>query len=305
MGCSKEFDRACSRRVGGRQAHRPLLALAALLLAATTAAAGAQTATPVTTVYSLGVIPQRSAVLSAQYWNPILRYVGEKSGLPLELRLARTAPEHASAIGRGEYDLIYSNHQFKPENEAQGYRVFARPIEASIAGQIVVAADSPIQSLAELAGHEVVFPSAVAFVGYTVPIDALNRAGVTVRPLFAGNQEGAMGQLRAGRAVAAGVNSLVMQDYAKREGFGYRVLWASESFLNIPLAAHPRVPAADVARLRAAFTGMADDPAGRQILEASAALVKQAPPFGFVAATDDQYDNQRQIYRRAMPAAER
>lgn len=51
--------------------------------------------------YSFGVIPQRSAVLSAQYWNPILRYVSSKSGLDLALRMAKTAPDHAEAIGRG------------------------------------------------------------------------------------------------------------------------------------------------------------------------------------------------------------
>ena len=30
--------------------------------------------------YSFGVLPQRSATLTAQYWNPILMYVGDKCG---------------------------------------------------------------------------------------------------------------------------------------------------------------------------------------------------------------------------------
>ena len=199
-----------------------------------------------------------------------------------------------------EYDLLYSNHQFKPENDTQGYRVFARPIDASISGQIVVPADSQLQKIEDLAGKEVVFPSPVAFVGFTVPMDGLKRAGIEVKALFAGNQEGAMGQLRAGRAVAAGVNSQVMADYAKREAYGYRVLWASESYLNIPLAAHPRVPAAHVEALRKAFVAMSDDPAGQLVLRTSAALVKQSPPYGFVVASDSEYDNQRRVYRGAV-----
>ncbi|HET6720098.1 MAG TPA: phosphate/phosphite/phosphonate ABC transporter substrate-binding protein [Rhodocyclaceae bacterium] len=250
--------------------------------------------------YRFGVIPQRSAVLAAQYWNPILKYVGSKTGLGLELRIAKTAPEHAAMIGRGEYDLIYSNHQFKPENDGQGYRVFARPLDGDMSGQIVVLAHSPLQSLADLEGKEVVFPSEVAFVGYTVPMDALARAGVKVKPLFASNQEGAMGQLRAGRAVAAGVNSKVMQDYAKREGLGYRVLWSSESYLNIPLAAHPRVASKDLAAIQSAFVDMAADPEGQRILQASAALIRQDPPFGFVATSNRDYDNQRRVYRGAL-----
>lgn len=265
----------------------------ALLLACSGVFADVQT-------YRFGVIPQRSAVLSAQYWNPILKYVGSKTGLELELRIAKTAPEHAAMIGRGEYDLIYSNHQFKPENDAQGYRVFARPLDGDMSGQIVVLAHSPLQSLADLENREVVFPSDVAFVGYTVPMDALARAGVKVKPLFGGNQEGAMGQLRAGRAVAAGVNSQVMQDYAKREGLGYRVLWSSESYLNIPLAAHPRVAGKDLAAIQSAFIGMAGDPEGQRILQASAALIRQDPPLGFVATNNRDYDNQRRIYRGAL-----
>ena len=131
-------------------------------------------------------------------------------------------------------------------------------------------------------------------------MDGLKRAGIEVKALFAGNQEGAMGQLRAGRAVAAGVNSQVMADYAKREAYGYRVLWASESYLNIPLAAHPRVPAAHVEALRKAFVAMSEDPAGQLVLRTSAALVKQSPPYGFVVASDSEYDNQRRVYRGAV-----
>ncbi|HEY5763629.1 MAG TPA: phosphate/phosphite/phosphonate ABC transporter substrate-binding protein [Rhodocyclaceae bacterium] len=250
--------------------------------------------------YAFGVVPQRSAVLTAQYWNPILNYISTATGIQIELKMARTAPEHAEGIGRGEYDLLYSNHQFKPENDTQGYRVFARPIDASISGQIVVPADSQLQKIEDLAGKEVVFPSQVAFVGFTVPMDGLKRAGIEVKALFAGNQEGAMGQLRAGRAVAAGVNSQVMADYAKREAYGYRVLWASESYLNIPLAAHPRVPAAHVEALRKAFVAMSEDPAGQLVLRTSAALVKQSPPYGFVVASDSEYDNQRRVYRGAV-----
>ena len=35
--------------------------------------------------YSFGVLPQRNAVLAAQYWNPILDYASRKSGVTLEL----------------------------------------------------------------------------------------------------------------------------------------------------------------------------------------------------------------------------
>jgi phosphonate transport system substrate-binding protein len=249
---------------------------------------------------SFGVITQRSPVLTAQYWNPILRYVSERSGVPLRLKLAKTGSEHSDMIGRGEFDFIYSNHNFNSKNDAVGYRVIARPIEAAIMGQIVVPAESPIHTLAELAGKEVVFPSKAAFVGYYVPMDALLQAGVYVKPLFAGNQEGAMGQLKSGRVPAASVNSQIMRDYAERERYAYRVLWSSEPYLNIPISAHPSVPAAQVKAVQEALIGMSADPGGARILAASAQLIKQQPPFGFMAANDKDFNNIRQFFRKTL-----
>ena len=264
-----------------------------LLLPAATALAGE---TPLT----FGVISQRSPILTAQYWNPILRYVSQRSGIPLRLKLAKTGEEHAAMIGRGEFDFVYSNHNFTRENAPVGYSVFVRPIAATIRGQFVVLTDSPVRTLNDLRGQEVAFPSPVAFVGYHVPMDALIRNSIHVKREFAGNQEGAMGQLTSGRVAAAAVNSEVMRDFASRHQFAYRVLWSSEEFLNLPISAHPVVPAGTVKAVRDAFVHMNDDPAGREVLADSANLVKQDPPYGFVAAKNAEYDNVREVYRRSM-----
>ena len=243
------------------------------------------------------VVSQRSPTLTAQYWNPILRHVGTKAAVPLTLRLARTGPEHAAMITRGEPEFIYSNHNFTPENDIAGYSVIARTAQAAITGQFVVLADSPIASLSALQGKDVVFPSLAAFVGYYVPMDALLRQGIHVNPLFAGNQEGAIGQLKAGRAVAAGVNSQIMRDFARREGISYRVLWSSEPYQNIPISVHPRVPKRTVDAVREAFVRMSEDQEGARILAACAELIKQPSPFGFVRATDADYENVREFHR--------
>jgi phosphonate transport system substrate-binding protein len=269
-----------------------ILRLALAGAAMITPAAKAQTETA-----TFGVISQRSPTLTAQYWNPILRHVADKAGVPLVLKLARTGPEHAAMITRGEPDFIYSNHNFTPENDTAGYRVIARPAQAAISGQIIVLGSSQFKSLAQLQGKDVVFPSLAAFVGYYVPMDALLRQGIEVSPLFAGNQEGAIGQLKAGRAAAAAVNSEVIREYAKRDGLSYRVLWTSELYQNIPISVHPRIPKQRIEAVREAFVRMAEDPEGARILAASAELIKQAPPFGFVLASDADYENVRQFHR--------
>ena len=251
-------------------------------------------------IYSFGVLNQRNPALTAQYWNPILEYVSKKSGVRLQLRMGKNVQETDGMTERGEFDFIYSNHIFMPRNPVAGYRVIARPSEKSIEGQIVVLENSPIHSLKELEGREVAFPSETAFVAYAVTMDALLREGIRVKTVFAGNQEGVMGQLKAGRVPAASVNSEVMREFARRQQIHYRVLWSSEKFAPMPIAVHRGVGKKQMQAVRKAFAGMAADPEGLKVLKACADVVKQGPPYGFAPASDREYENQKDYYRTTM-----
>ncbi|PYN55148.1 MAG: ABC transporter substrate-binding protein [Candidatus Rokuibacteriota bacterium] len=251
-----------------------------------------------------GVIIWRSPTLTAQFWNPILRHVSEKSGVSLQLKVAPTGPEHTAMVRRGELHFLYSNHNFIKDNEESGYRVFARPKGDAQSGEIVVLKDSPIKTLADLEGKEMAFPHTAAFLGYHLPMDALLRKGIKITGHFAGTQEGAMTQLKAGRVVAAGVNAEVMRAFAQRENIAYRVLWSSDKFLNLALSAHPSVPADTVKAVRKAFLQMADDPEGAKALVASAEVLKQGSPLVFIAARDSEFENMRRFYRNTVVKVE-
>ncbi|MDP2430628.1 MAG: phosphate/phosphite/phosphonate ABC transporter substrate-binding protein [Pseudomonadota bacterium] len=270
---------------------RLLTFLALALLSATSHAADS---------YSFGVLSQRSAVLTAQYWNPILEYVGRKSGVDLMLKVARTAPESNEATERGEFDFVYSNTIFQPKMATANYQVILRPRFEAITGQIVTLEDSPIRSLKDLQGLEMGFPSLAAFVGYAVPMDQLLRLGIGVTPVFGGNQEGIMGQLKAGKVVAAGVNNQVMRAFAARENMKYRVLWESVPFHNLPIAVHPRVPKEVAHAVRLVIDGMEHDAEGRKVLEASAQIIAQKPPYGFQSSSPADYRSYTEFYRNTL-----
>jgi phosphonate transport system substrate-binding protein len=250
--------------------------------------------------YAFGVLNQRSATLTAQYWNPILDYVGKKAGVTLAFRMGKDVAQTYAMTRDGEFDFVYSNHIFTPSIARVGYEVILRPNEEAIQGQIVVAATSPVSSLTELRGKEVGFPSTAAFVAYAVTMDQLAKQGIEVIPTFGGNQEGVMAQLKAGSLVAASVNSKVMREYSERTGFRYRVLWSSPDFLNIPIAANPRVPKDVVAKVRQALDHIDNDPEGLALLKASADVVHQPPPYGFRSATDREYANYRVFYQNTV-----
>ncbi|ATB68595.1 PhnD/SsuA/transferrin family substrate-binding protein [Sulfurospirillum diekertiae] len=134
------------------------------------------------TPYTFGVLAQRNALLTAQYWNPILTYVSSKSGVLLVLKVARTAPESNLAIQKGTYDFVYSNTIFSPKMAEANYQVILRPRDQAITGQIVTLTNSSLSALQDLEGKEVGFPSLTAFVGYAVPTDYLRHQGINVIP---------------------------------------------------------------------------------------------------------------------------
>lgn len=250
--------------------------------------------------FSFGVVSQRSAVLTAEYWNPILNYASRRARVALLLKVARTSDESSKAAANGEYDFIYSNHIFKPRVAASGYRVILSPRDEGITAQIVTLPASSLRSVADLTGKEVGFPSPAALVAYVVPMDHLTRRGISVTPVFGGNQEGIIAQLQAGTVPAAAVNSQVLREYANRWDFRYRVIWESNRFQNTPIAAHPRVPKAAAAAVQKALADMATDPEGFRILEASARLVGQKPPYGFRPASPADFRSYVEFYRSTV-----
>ena len=247
--------------------------------------------------YAFHVLMQRSIALTAQYWNPILTYVSTKSGVPLVLKLTRTAQEGNAIAEQLGYDFLYTNHFFTPDRDRLGYRVIARPAGPGIRSQIVVPEDSAIQTLQDLNGKDVAFVTPDGFTGYWLPMDALLRSKVRINVVFTGNQEASSAQLRVNKVAAAGVNSSVLARYARRESFNYRALWTSEIYQDLCIMASPKVPADKVAAVRSAFISMLKDPEGRQVLEAGADLLKQTDDLGFVGAENKDYDNYRKFYR--------
>jgi phosphonate transport system substrate-binding protein len=248
---------------------------------------------------AFNVLNQRTLALTAEYWNPIISYVSKKSGVPMELKLARNSAEGNAIAEKGGYDFLYTNHFFTPERDGI-FQVIARPSGRGVQAQIVVAKDSPIQSLKDLEGKDVGFVSTDGFTGYHVPFDALLRAKINVNVAITGNQEASVAQLKVGKIAAAGVNGLILERYARREGFEYRALWTSPIYPDLCIMAHKRLPADLVAAVKAAFVGMDKDPEGRKVLANAGALIKAANELGFVASDDREYEGYRAFYKNTL-----
>lgn len=238
----------------------------------------------------VGILNQQTAAKTAERWNPILRYLSETTGLPLTFKMGQTVQETNAMMARGEFDLVFTNHNFRPEFDGI-YRPIARWSEKPIYGVVAVLADSPIRGLQDLKGRKVVFPSRTAFVGYAVPMAALKSAKVQVEPVFAAHQEGALAQLKARQVDAAAVNSRFLTQYAAQNGLAYREVFVSDGYADLPISIHPRVPAATGEALRKALLNTRSDPKAASALAAGNFA-------GFFPVTDRDYDNARKVYRQ-------
>lgn len=276
-----------------RLSPRPLSAVLALLaLIGLWHPAAAETRT-----YNFSPVNQFGVQLTASYWNPIIDYVSSKSGVKLVLKVGRTSADTTSFVLAQEVDFAFTNHLFSDERRKMGWKVFGRRDYPPVRGELVVLADSPITDVRQLHEQDVGFAGPEAFVIYKVPYAYLINRGVLPRVVFAGNQDGAVAQLRSGKVKAIGANSQLIDGYVKREGIAIRKLWSSEPYNDLALMASPRVPPEDLAAVRKAFLAMGDDPEGAAILKRVSDLV-QFPPFArFLAAGDDDYSAYYTFYK--------
>src|SRR5574343_1167044 len=175
----------------------PLLLITAILLSSAAVAQDAPT-------YRFSPVNQWDINKTAAYWNPIINYVAEKSGVKLQLKIGRTSADTTSYVLAREVEFVFSNHLFSPERDQLGWKVFGRRWTPPIHAQIAVPEDSPITRLEELKGQEVVFAGPEAFIGYKVTYAHLLSKNIEARAVFAGNQNAAFAQLFAGKAKAVG-----------------------------------------------------------------------------------------------------
>ncbi len=249
--------------------------------------------------YRFSPVNQYGIKMTAEYWNPIIDYVSEKSGIKIVLKIGRTSAETTAMVLQQEVEFVFSNHLFSPEREKLGWKVTSRRDTPPIFAQIVVPGDSTIRELADLAGQEVAFPGAEALVAYKMTYAELLARKIDVRVVFAGNMDAAIVQAFSGKTRAVGANSQLIEGYAKRESKSYRVLWTSEPLHDLALNVSGKVPARDAAAVTRAFVEMANDPRGREIMVRASKLVGLPENTRFIASDGHEYATYRNFFKTA------
>lgn len=167
---------------------------------------------------------------------------------------------------------------------------------------LIVGADSDIQSIQDLRGRTYVYNEETSNSGYNLPRARLIELGLTGgffgKVLRSGSHEESIRMVADGRADASFVDSLVLeydQAHSGDAAMRVRVIESVGPSGIPPVVVRTAVPRAIRQELQHLLVTMHEDPAGRRILD-------QALVDRFVVVGDHDYDDIRK-HRRAAEAA--
>jgi len=216
---------------------------------------------------TVAVVPQFRAEEIHRVWAPLLARVAQETGQPLTLVVAANIPAFERSMLAGEPDFVYANpYHAVLGHRAQGYVPLVRD-STLLSGLVLVRADDPIRTVAELDGKNVAFPAPNAF-GASLWIRALlaEREKIHIQPVYVKTHSNAYRSVLAGLSAAAGGINLTFDQEPPEVRKSLRVLMETPGVPPHPLAAHPRVPEATRRLITDALLRLMTDRAMRELM---------------------------------------
>jgi phosphonate transport system substrate-binding protein len=219
-------------------------------------------------VYRFGVVPQFEQRKLFRIWRPILDELEQRTGLGFKLVGSAKIPVFEQKFEQGDYDFAYMNpYHLLVAHDCQGYQPLVRDGGRMLNGILVVAKESSIQSVQELSGKRIAFPSPNALGASLLMRTELSKLhGIEFIPHYVQTHSSvylhvALGQTEAGGGVAATLRSQKPDIRQK-----LRILYETKPMNPHPISAHPRVPEADRNKVQQALLEMAKSKKGADLL---------------------------------------
>lgn len=240
--------------------------------------------------FAFGIVPQQSSTELARAWGPVLQYLSDKTGYRLVFETAKNIPTFEQRLAKGAYDFAYmSPYTYTVLHRGPAaYTAFAKEKDKKLTGIIVVRRDSEYKDIKDLRGKTVAFPAAAAIAASVIPRAHFERQGIPITPAYVSSHESVYLAVVKGLHPAGGGVMRTFNTLAEPVREQLRILWTTPSYTPHPFAAHKRVPAAAMQRLRDAMIGMNADPAAKPLLDRLAFV-------GIVPAEDGEYNDIRAL----------
>jgi phosphonate transport system substrate-binding protein len=265
---------------------------------------------PLPAVAPAEVVPLRLAVAAiispegtADSYDGLADYLGQKLGRPVELIQRRTYAEANELIEQGQIDLAFvCTSAYVAGHDEFGLELLAAPevdghqVYYSV---LIVPADSPAESMADLQNKVFAFTDPMSHTGRVYPTYLLQQLGTTPeeffsRTFFTYSHDKAIEAVAERVAAGAAVDSLVL-DYALARdpalGQRIKIIHRSPPFGIPPVVVPPDLSPRQKAELRQLLIDMSAEPDGRQIL-------RELGFDRFTLADDSAYDTARQVIQK-------
>lgn len=241
---------------------------------------------PLPAVAQKEVLPLRVAVAgvispkgTVESYTPLLEYLSRELDRPVELVQRRTYAEVNDLIERGEVDLAFvCTSAYVVGHREFGMKLLAAPEvngQAVYYSYLIVPADSPAKSMADLRGKVFAFTDPMSNTGRLYPTYLVRQLGETPetffrRIFFTYSHDDAIRAVAAGLADGAGVDSLVYDFAVARDpelAAKTKVIHRSPPFGSPPAVVNPNLSPKLQAELQRLLLELDDSPEGRKVLQ--------------------------------------
>jgi phosphonate transport system substrate-binding protein len=218
----------------------------------------------------MGVFPFLSSERLFQTFLPMKDYLETQLKRRIVLSTAPDFKTFVQRVARGDYDFYYTApHLALLAETDHGHRRVCR-VTRELDAHVVVRHDSPAQRIEDLRGRSVISADALAItslLGEKLLRDHDLRPGRDYQLARTASHNNALLTVYHREADAAFTGGAVFEQSAPDVRRELRILASAPVIPHTMIMAHPRLPAAEYARLKSAFLAFTRDGPGRQFFE--------------------------------------
>jgi len=244
----------------------------------------------------LGVHPFVAKEMVVKKFNPLAKYLSEKTGYDIEVRVGSSYDEHIQYVGRNKVDIAYMGPaSFVNMVTAYSEKPVLARLEvkgnAFFQGNIVVHKNSGINNIQDLKGKRIAFGDPNSTMSYIVPHHMLHSAGVfedkTGKHQFLYSHNNVALGVLSGDFDAGAIKPAVFKKFEKE---GLLTIAKTPKISEHLFITRSNLENEKIQALRKAMLEIGDSEAGMIALR----VIKKSIT-GLVAAENSDYDNLRKI----------
>jgi ABC-type phosphate/phosphonate transport system substrate-binding protein len=263
--------------------QRSLLALISALALGQGLPAVAQDARPLSLAVSEGTSGGIDAATARKKYAPLADRLSAALGRKVEVAFVREFAALEEGMRDGKFDFVIARPSDYPARGLRDYRYqYVANAEPEGHCMLVVRADSPVKSVADLRGKTFVLPEEVAYMTRFCRAELRDKGiDLSKESVFYVREQGAIPfGLEKGIADVGGLASYSGAVRKWRES-GQRILHESVGQPYMPVVGHPGLSPGDIAKARQVLVGLSSDEAGQ-------AFLRQLGITGFSASEEDR-----------------